>query len=58
MRGSEWRSGALFSYVDLEDRVRRDHPLRSIRKLVDAALEALSGKRSSYTLMLGLDVAR
>jgi transposase len=32
----------LFSYVDLEARIRRDHPLRSIRRLVDAALEGLS----------------
>jgi transposase len=42
MRGSDERSGALFSYVDLEQRVRRDHPLRVIRSLTDAALEALS----------------
>jgi transposase len=43
MRGSDKRSGELFSYVDLEQRVRRDHPLRAIRALTDAALEALSG---------------
>jgi transposase len=42
MRGSDKRSGALFSYVDLEARVRGDHPLRAIRRLADAALEALS----------------
>jgi len=42
MRGSDRRSGALFSYVDLEARIRADHPLRSIRRLVDAALEALT----------------
>jgi hypothetical protein len=28
MRGGDERSGELFSYVDLEARVRRDHPLR------------------------------
>ena len=33
MRGSHKRSGSLFSYVDLEARVRRDHPLRAIRHL-------------------------
>jgi hypothetical protein len=27
MRGSDQRSGELFSYVDLEKRVRLDHPL-------------------------------
>ncbi len=43
MRGADKRSGELFSYVDLEKRVRSDHPLRSIRMLTDAALQALSG---------------
>ena len=43
MRGSDVRSGSLFSYVDLEKRVRRDHPLRSIRQFADAALGALTG---------------
>ena len=42
MRGSDERSGELFSYVDLEQRVRRDHPLRLIRSLTDVALAALS----------------
>ena len=31
MRGGEVRSGSLFSYVDLEARVARSHPLRAIR---------------------------
>src|SRR5713101_2165423 len=43
MRGSDKRSGELFSYVDLEKRVRQDHPLRAIRSLTETALEALSG---------------
>jgi len=43
MRGSDERSGDLFSYVDLEKRVRSDHPLRTIRSLTDRALEMLSG---------------
>jgi transposase len=43
MRGSDRRSGELFSYVDLEKRIRADHPLRAIRSLTDGALEALSG---------------
>ena len=42
MRGSDERSGSLFSYVDLEARVRGDHPLRRIRGLVNAALGDLS----------------
>ncbi len=43
MRGSYKRAGELFSYVDLEQRVRSDHPLRAIRALTDTALESLSG---------------
>jgi transposase len=43
MRGEDERSGELFSYVDLEARVRRDHPLRVIRVIVNEALAALEG---------------
>jgi len=43
MRGSDKRSGELFSYVNLEKRIRQDHPLRAIRLLTDIALAALSG---------------
>jgi transposase len=41
MRGGDNRTGELFSYVDLEARVRRDHPLRAIRTMVNEALAAL-----------------
>jgi transposase len=41
MRGSDQRSGALFSYVDLEARIRAGHPLRPIREIVNAALDRL-----------------
>ena len=41
MRGSDERTGSLFSYVDLEARVRGDHPLRVIREIVNAALVAM-----------------
>jgi transposase len=41
MRGGDGRSGAFFSYVDLEARVRSDHPLRAIRSIVNEALAAL-----------------
>ncbi|KXF76506.1 transposase [Paramesorhizobium deserti] len=41
MRGGDVRTGELFSYVDLEDRVRRDHPLRAIRLIVNEALASL-----------------
>ncbi len=52
MRGSDAVSGSLFSYVDLEDRVPDDHPLRVIRGLVDDALVSLVGLfRDSYWVM-------
>lgn len=54
MRGADERSGSLFSYVDLEARVRRDHPLRPIREIANAALGALSGDfEALYPARLG-----
>ena len=44
MRGGDERTGELFSYVDLEDRVRRNHPLRAIRLIVNDALAVVSKK--------------
>ena len=53
MRGSDGRSGSLFSYVDIEARVRRDHPLRTIRSIVDTALQTLSPDFSSLYSGMG-----
>src|SRR5258708_21413225 len=41
MRGSDIRTGDLFSYVDLEQRVPANHPLRLIRRIVNEVLAAL-----------------
>ena len=41
MRGSDMRMGELFSYVNLEERVPRDHPLRLIRGIVNEVLATL-----------------
>lgn len=41
MRGDDEKTGQLFSYGDLEDRVRRDHPLRAVRQIVNGALVLL-----------------
>ena len=38
------RSGDLFSYVDLEERVPANHPLRLIRRIVNEVLVALDGE--------------
>ena len=54
MRGSDDRSGSLFSYVDLESRVRADHPLRTIREITNTALADLTMEFASlYPSRLG-----
>lgn len=53
MRGGDERSGSLFSYVDLEARVGKDHPLRTIRIVVNEALAALSGEFSALYARMG-----
>src|SRR5246127_1449299 len=44
MRGSDERTGSLFSYMDVEERVPTDHPLRAIRTIVNEVLEGLNGE--------------
>ena len=53
MRGGDERSGSLFSYVDLEARVGEDHPLRTIRGVVNEALAAFSGEFSALYARMG-----
>ena len=42
MRGDENQQEALFSYVNLDQRVPTHHPLRAIRKMAEQALAGLS----------------
>ena len=43
MRGDDQQlQTGMFSYVSLEDRIPGDHPLRGVRKLVDAVLTGMS----------------
>jgi transposase len=42
MRGNDQQNGRMFSYVSPEERVPDDHPLRTIRRITDRALERLS----------------
>ena len=44
MRGPDERSDFLFSYLSPEQRVPADHPLRPIRRIVDAALARLTAE--------------
>ena len=42
MRGDDKQQGAVSSYVNAEQRIASDHPLRRIRALTDVALGELS----------------
>jgi transposase len=44
MRGTDEKSGSLFSYVDLEDRIPVKHPLRKIRQVVNDARASLDAE--------------
>lgn len=53
MRGADERSGSMFSYVSLEERVPQDHPLRAIRRITDRALERLSPRFGTLYVNFG-----
>lgn len=42
MRGTDYQQSHMFSYLSPEARVRKDHPLRIVRAMVDEVLGALS----------------
>jgi len=42
MRGTDHEQSGMFSYNSAERRVSKDHPLRPLRVMVDAALKAMS----------------
>ena len=48
MRGQENPQTSMFSYVSLEQRVPKDHPLRALRALVDGILA--QGRRTRMSL--------
>ena len=43
MRGTDEQQSQIFSYLSPEARVRKDHPLRAIRVMVDEVLARMSG---------------
>ena len=53
MRGDDVICGSFFSYIDLEKRIRADHPLRVIRAIANAALKSLSGEFQKLYSPLG-----
>jgi transposase len=42
MRGIDYQQGDMFSYLSPEQRVRQDHPLRTVRAMRDEILERMS----------------
>jgi len=55
MRGSDHRSGDLFSYVDIEARVPSRHPLRAIRSIVNEGLASLDAEFDKLYAAIGRD---
>ena len=46
MRGDDERQSGMYSYVTMEQRIAADHPARSIRAMVDGALERMDAELS------------
>jgi hypothetical protein len=44
MRGQDHQQSDMFSYLSPEQRVRKDHPLRTIRAMADQALKKMSDR--------------
>src|SRR3954465_8572663 len=53
MRGVDHQQSQMFSYLSPETRVRKDHPLRAIRLMVDEVLAQLSGRFDSMYASAG-----
>jgi transposase len=53
MRGEDRQQNHMFSYLSPEMRVRRDHPLRTIREMVDEVLSRLSRRFDSMYARVG-----
>ena len=53
MRGPDFEQSSMFSYISAERRVPKDHPLRSIRVMADAALKDLDEHFNAMYAALG-----
>jgi transposase len=53
MRGTDQQQTHVFSYISPEQRVRKDHPLRPIRAMVDEVLKQLSPQFSKMYAKVG-----
>src|SRR5690348_9607307 len=53
MRGADAKQEVMFSYISPEKRVPREHPLRPIREMVDAALQEMSPRFARLYAQVG-----
>jgi transposase len=53
LRGADQQQNHIFSYLSPEERVRRDHPLRAIRVMVDEVLKQLSRRFDAMYAKVG-----
>jgi transposase len=53
MRGDDQQQNHIFSYLSPEERVRKDHPLRAIRIMVDEVLQQLSRRFDAMYAKVG-----
>lgn len=53
MRGDDQQQNHIFSYLSPEERVRKDHPLRAIRTMVDEVLTQLSRRFDAMYARVG-----
>ena len=53
MRGVDQQQNHIFSYLSPEERVRKDHPLRVIRTMVDEVLKRLSRRFDAMYARVG-----
>ena len=56
MRGEDQQQNHMFSYLSPEARVRKDHPLRAIRVMVDEVLSQLSRRFDGMYATVGPSV--
>ena len=53
MRGADQQQNHMFSYLSPEARVRKDHPVRAIRAMVDEILSQLSRRFDTMYASVG-----
>jgi transposase len=53
MRGSDAKTGSMFSYVDVEARIPTKHPIRTIRRIVNEVLDGLDAEFAAMYAAIG-----